>query len=113
MAYDEHLAERIRALLGVESGVQEKEMFGSLGFLIGGNVAIAASGQGGVLVRVAPDQADDIVTTSKAEPAIMRGRPLAGWLRVAAEHVSTTRELERWVNLGAARARALPAKTQG
>lgn len=110
MAYDEQLADRIRELLGVECGVREKKMFGSLAFLIGGNVAIAASGQGGVLVRVGPDQATSIVSTSKAELAVMRGRHMTGWLRVASEHVATKRQLERWVKQGSACARSLPAK---
>jgi TfoX/Sxy family transcriptional regulator of competence genes len=110
VAYDEHLAGRIRELLGTEHGVREKKMFGGLAFLIGGNMAIVASGQGGVLVRVEPDQTSRIVSSSKAEAAVMGGRPMTGWLRVAPEHAATKRELERWVRLGAARALSLPAK---
>ena len=67
MAYDEDLAERIRALLSQQRGVTEKKMFGGLAFLIGGNMAIAASGQGGVLVRVDPGRADRLVYTTPAE----------------------------------------------
>jgi len=111
MAYDEQLADRIRQLLRAEPGVQEKKMFGGLAFLVGGNMAIAASGQGGVLVRIEPDTSARILSTSKAEPAVMRGRPMTGWLRVASEHVATKHQLERWVRLGAASARSLPAKT--
>jgi TfoX/Sxy family transcriptional regulator of competence genes len=110
VAYDEELAHRIRALIGAEGGVQEKKMFGGLGFLVGGNMAIAASGQGGVLVRVDPEQSDRLVATTDAEVAVMQGRPMAGWLRVAREHVATKRELARWVRLGAGYARSLPAK---
>jgi TfoX/Sxy family transcriptional regulator of competence genes len=111
VAYDELLATRIRALLASERGIQEKRMFGGLAFLIGGNMAIAASGQGGVLVRVDPEESDRLVDRTKAEMAIMRGRPMTGWLRVAAEDVATKRQLERWVKLGARYAGSLPAKT--
>lgn len=110
MAYDEALAERLRELLSGESHLVEKRMFGGLAFLIGGNVAIAASGQGGVLVRLDPAQSDELVDTSNAELAVMRGRPMEGWLRVAPEHVRTKRQLAKWATLGAAYARSLPSK---
>ena len=79
-------------------------------FLINGNMAIAASGQGGVLVHVAPDQSDRLLATTDAQPMVMRGRSMQGWLRVAPEHVRTKRQLEKWVKLGTAYARSLPAK---
>lgn len=85
-------------------------MFGGLAFLIGGNMAIAASGQGGVLVRVDPEKAEGLVGRTAAKTAVMRGRPMRGWLRVAPEHVRTKRQLARWVDLGATYARSLPAK---
>ena len=110
MAYDEDLANRIRALLGTEPGVTEKKMFGGLAFLIGGNMSIAASGQGGVLVRVDPAQSDALVQKTKAEVAVMRGRPMPGWLRLASEDLRTARQLAKWVELGATYARSLPAK---
>ncbi|HAM02247.1 MAG TPA: RNA methyltransferase [Acidimicrobiaceae bacterium] len=110
MVYDEDLADRIRELLATERGVLEKKMFGGLAFLIGGNMAIAASGQGGVLVRVDPEQSERIVRTTKAEPMVMRGRAMAGWLRVAPEDVATKRQLEKWVRLGTGYARSLPSK---
>ena len=110
MAYDEDLADRIRALIATERGVTEKKMFGGLAFLVGGNMAIAASGQGGVLVRVDPDESDRLVATTKAEVAVMRGRPMPGWLRVAGADVRTKPQLAKWAKLGTAYARALPAK---
>jgi TfoX/Sxy family transcriptional regulator of competence genes len=110
MAYDEALAERIRELLGGEAGVTEQKMFGGLAFLIGGNMAVAASGQGGALVRVDPDRSDAIVASSKARPMEMRGREMGGWLRVASEDLRTKRQLAKWVTLGASYARSLPAK---
>jgi len=110
MAYDEPLAERIRELFGKEKGVTEQKMFGGLGFMIGGNMAIAASGQGGLMVRVDPDESDAICAKSKAEPMVMRGRPMAGWLRVATADVKTKAQLQKWVKLGATYARSLPPK---
>ncbi len=110
MAYDEALADRIRELVGGESGLSEQKMFGGLAFLIAGNMAIAASGQGGVLVRVDPAQSDALVATTDAGLMEMRGRQMQGWLRVDAEHVRTRRQLAKWVELGTTYARSLPAK---
>jgi hypothetical protein len=110
MAYDEALAGRIRDLVAGEPSLTEQKMFGGLAFLIGGNMAVAASGQGGVLVRVDPDQSDDLVATTPAMPMEMRGRSMRGWLRVGPEHVSTEKDLTAWVERGTAYARSLPAK---
>ncbi len=110
MAYDEELAERIRELVASESDLSEKKMFGGLAFLVGGNMAVAASGQGGLLVRVDPAESDTLVATTSARPMEMRGRAMAGWLRVEAEDVRTQEELAKWVELGTTYARSLPAK---
>jgi TfoX/Sxy family transcriptional regulator of competence genes len=110
VAYDEELAERLRELLDSEPCLSEKKMFGGLAFLISGNMAIAASGEGGVLVRVDPAESDKLVDASKAEVAVMRGRPMDGWLRVAFEHLRTKRQLAKWAGLGAAYARSLAPK---
>ena len=110
MAYDEDLAERIRELLPGDVDVTEKKMFGGLAFLVGGNMAVAASGQGGVMVRVDPEQSDGLVASTKARLVEMRGRPMQGWLRVDADDVRTKRQLAKWVNLGTSYARSLPAK---
>jgi TfoX/Sxy family transcriptional regulator of competence genes len=110
MAYDEDLAARIRKQLAGERRLTEKAMFGGLAFLIGGNMAIAASGQGGLLVRCNPDESDAIVAKTKAELMVMRGKAMQGWLRVDTENVETDRELKRWVETGAGYARSLPAK---
>lgn len=110
MAYDEELADRIRELIGAEPNVTEKKMFGGLAFLIQGNMAVAASGQGGVLVRADPDESDRLVASSDATFMEMGGRRMGGWLRVAPEHLRTRRQLARWVGVGTAYARTLPAK---
>jgi len=111
VAYDEDLASRIREQLAGERDLIEKKMFGGLAFLVGGNMAIAASGQGGVLVRVDPAQSDELVATTQARVAVMRDRPMPGWLRVDTEDVRSQGELARWVELGSSYARSLPAKT--
>ena len=85
-------------------------MFGGLAFLIGGHMAISASGQGGALVRVDPAQTDTLVSSSKAQIAVMQGRPMDGWLRVAPEYLRTQSQLAKWVAIGAAYARSLPSK---
>jgi TfoX/Sxy family transcriptional regulator of competence genes len=110
VAYDEKLAERIRKLVRGESSLTEQKMFGGLAFLIGGNMAVAASGQGGLLVRVDPAESAELVSKTNARPMEMRGREMAGWLRVDAGDVQTEPELKRWVELGAAYARSLPQK---
>ena len=110
MAYDEELAERIRELIAGEPRLTEQRMFGGLAFLIGGNMAVAASGQGGLLVRVDPAASDELTETTSATPMVMRGRPMQGWLRVPAEDVETKRQLRKWVDVGTSYARSLPAK---
>jgi TfoX/Sxy family transcriptional regulator of competence genes len=110
VAYDEDLANRIRELVAGEAGLTEKKMFGGLAFLIGGNMAVAASGQGGMLVRVDPAQSDSLVATTSARLMEMRGRPMQGWLRVDAADLRTKRQLAKWVERGTAYAGSLPAK---
>ena len=110
MTYDEDLAGRVRELVGGEPLLTEQKMFGGLAFLIGGNMAVAASGQGGLLVRVDPSQADKLLATSAAEPMVMRGRSMHGWLRVDSNQLRTKRQLAKWVNVGTSYARSLPAK---
>jgi TfoX/Sxy family transcriptional regulator of competence genes len=110
VAYDEDLANRIRELMAGERGVTEQKMFGGLAFLIGGNMSVAASGQGGLLVHVDPEDTDALLAKPHARPFEMRGRSMQGWLRVDDEGVRTKRQLEPWVKRGVAYARSLPAK---
>jgi hypothetical protein len=110
MAYDEALAGRIRELVSGEPALTEQKMFGGLAFLVGGNMAVAASGQGGLLVHVDPGESDRLVGTSSARLMEMRGRQMRGWLRVDADDVKTKRELSTWVGRGVSYARSLPAK---
>ena len=110
MAYDEELAQRIRELVAAEPGVTEQKMFGGLAFLIGGNMAVAASGQGGILVHVDPDESETLVAKTGGYPMEMRGREMRGWIRVDSEHVRTKRRLSAWVGRGTSYARSLSPK---
>jgi TfoX/Sxy family transcriptional regulator of competence genes len=110
MAYDEELASRIRALIAEEPGLTEQRMFGGLAFLINGNMSVAASGQGGMMLRVDPDESEGLTESSNAVAVVMRGRELRGWLRVESQDVRDDDELARWVELGVSFARSLPAK---
>jgi len=110
MAYDEDLADRIRGLLGEEDAVTEQRMFGGLAFLVRGHMAVAASGQGGILVRVDPDEFEALIDATPAEPMEMRGREMRGWLRVADASVRTDPALSEWVRRGVEYAGTLPPK---
>ena len=108
MAYDEDLANRIRELVGPEEGVTEKKMFGGLAFLINGNMSVAASGQGGLLVRADPES--DLASKPHAAPMVMRGRAMTGWVRVDEAGIKTKRQLQTWVDRGVGYAKSLPPK---
>jgi TfoX/Sxy family transcriptional regulator of competence genes len=110
MAYDTELADRIRFLISTGPGVTEKKMFGGLAFLIDGNMAISASGQGGALVRVDPADSDALVATAKATLAVMGGRTMQGWLRVSSEDLEADEQLTEWVKRAVGYARSLPPK---
>ena len=112
MAYDEDLANRVRELLAGAgaTSVTEKKMFGGLAFLVGGNMAVAASGQGGLMVRVDPVEGEKLLDRDGVRPMEMRGREMSGWLRVDADAVRTKRQLDPWVRRGVGYASSLPAK---
>jgi TfoX/Sxy family transcriptional regulator of competence genes len=110
VAYDEELAGRLRELVHQEDGVSEKRMFGGLAFLINGNMFVSASGQGDLLVRVDPAQAERLLDLPHVQPMQMRGRTMSGWLRVDSEALRTKRQLEPWVRRGVESAKSLPLK---
>jgi TfoX/Sxy family transcriptional regulator of competence genes len=110
VAYDEDLANRLRELVASEPGLTEKRMFGGLAFLINGNMAVSASGQGGLLLRVDPEETDALLGKPHAQPFEMRGRVMQGWMRVEPAGLKTKRQLERWVARGVGYARSLPSK---
>jgi len=110
MAYDEDLADRIRELIAAQPGVEEKRMFGGLAFLINGNMSVAVSARGGLMVRVPPDETEKLLAREHVEPMVMAGRETRGWLRVALDGVKTKRQLQSWVTRGIEYAKSLPAK---
>jgi hypothetical protein len=110
MAYDVELADRIRAVVGAEPGLTERQMFGGLAFLIQGNMAVSASGQGGLLLRVDPAQTESLISEPHVRRFEMRGREMDGWLRVAPEAVETDDDLRSWVHHGVRYVRSLRPK---
>ena len=110
MAYDEELADRIREQLADQPGITEKAMFGGLAFLVGGNMSVAASGQGGLLVRIAPEDTDAVLELPHVGLMEMGGRSMKGWVRVAPDALGSDSELGAWVRRGVEFARSLPAK---
>jgi TfoX/Sxy family transcriptional regulator of competence genes len=111
MAFDPDLAARIRTLLADEPLLGERRMFGGVAFLIGGHMAVVASNQGGLMLRVDPGAAAELVASTAARHAQMRGSTMRGWVRVAGEDLDADDELRPWVELGVRTARALPPKT--
>jgi hypothetical protein len=112
VAYDEALADRLREILYGEEGLTELRMFGGLAFLINGHMAVSASGQGGLLLRVDPADPRDLASRPGAQPFVMRGRAMEGWLRVGLDGIRTRTELEAWAEIGVAHARSLPPKAK-
>jgi TfoX/Sxy family transcriptional regulator of competence genes len=110
VAYDEQLAGRVRVAVGAEPGLSEKRLFGGLAFLVRGNMAVAASSQGGLLLRIDPADAEHLTEHPQVQRFKMRGREMDGWLRVDTEAVESDEDLQRWVDIGVAYARSLPAK---
>jgi hypothetical protein len=110
MAYDTELADRIREVVQAEPGLSEKRMFGGLAFLIQGNMAVSASSQGGLLLRVNPAETESLVSEPHVGRFEMRGRAMDGWLRVDAEAVESDADLRGWVRHGVTYARSLPPK---
>jgi TfoX/Sxy family transcriptional regulator of competence genes len=110
MAYDKALADRIRELVAGEAGIGEKRMFGGLAFLVDGHLAIAASGQGGAMVRVDRADTEKLLAKGPAEPMVMRGKELDGWVRIPSEALRTTAQLSRWTDRALTYVRTLPPK---
>jgi TfoX/Sxy family transcriptional regulator of competence genes len=117
VAYDEDLANRVREILGPERGIEEKQMFGGLAFLINGNVSVmcvGASGQGGLVVRVRPDDTEKLLQREHVSVKVMGGREPRGWLHVATDGLKTKRQLQSWVTRGVEYAKTLrPKQTRG
>ncbi len=111
MAYDEDLAERVREAMSARPGVTERKMFGGLGWMIGGNMAVAVMSTGGLIVRMDPED----VPAAVEEPHVgyfgrEGAKPMSGFVHVGPEGLEEDADLARWIDTGAARASALPPK---
>jgi hypothetical protein len=110
MPYDEALAERIRRVLGRQPGLTEKEMFGGVGFMIRGNMAVGVSGRD-MIVRVGPAAHDAALKEAYVRPFdLSGGRPPKGWVLVKPAGLNTPAALKKCVDRGVTFARSLPAK---
>jgi hypothetical protein len=110
MAYDERLAAQLREITAGVPGTTETRMFGGLAFLVNGNMAVAASGQGGLLLRVPPERTEELLGERDTDEFVMRGRAMTGWLRVDPPGLTTFEDVERWASIGLDHAASLPAK---
>ena len=110
MAYDEELAERVRELMEAETGLTETRMFGGLGLMLNGNMAVGVRGQGGLLVRADPAESGSWLDEPGAALMEMRGRAMAGWVTVEPAAIADDDDLQRWVARGVAYAKGLPPK---
>ncbi|QSR30879.1 RNA methyltransferase [Nocardioides sp. S5] len=110
MAYDEVLALRIRDLLDGEPGVTSKKMFGGLGFMVEGHMAVAAASSGALMVRADPADCATWTDGRTVNAMEMRGRPMAGWLLVDSAAVAGDDQLGQWVDRGVRFVRTLPPK---
>jgi TfoX/Sxy family transcriptional regulator of competence genes len=111
MAYDEQLADWVRTLLKSERTLEEKRMFGGLGMLVNGNMAVAVRGKGGLLVRVDPDDAEDALSEPGARLMVMRGKKMRGWITVDPKACARRADVQRWVKRGVTYAKTLPKKS--
>jgi len=109
MAYDEELASRIREELAQFPGLEEKKMFGGVGFLIRGNMAVGVHGQD-LIVRVGRERYEEALSRPHARLFDISGRPSVGWVLVAPDGYEVERDLRQWINQGVEFAQSLPAK---
>jgi len=110
MAYDEVLAQRINDVVDGEEGWTSKKMFGGLGFMLDGHMAVAAGSSGALMVRVDPAQGEQLLDGDAVRPMEMRGREMTGWLLVSQDALAAEGALEQWVERGATFVRTLPPK---
>jgi TfoX/Sxy family transcriptional regulator of competence genes len=110
VSYDEELADRIRQVLWAEPGLVEKRMFGGLAFLIGGHIAVAASRDGRLMLKIDEDELEAALALPHVTAMVMRGREMTGWVRIDADALEDEQELITWIDHGTAYARSLPAK---
>jgi TfoX/Sxy family transcriptional regulator of competence genes len=112
MAYDEGLAEEVRErlLVAADGELTEKRMFGGLGFMVDGNLTVAASRTGCLLVRTDPADADEVLALEGVEPMENRGRKMPGWVFVAADVLRDEEILDDWIERSLTFVATLPPK---
>jgi TfoX/Sxy family transcriptional regulator of competence genes len=110
MAYDEALAERVRAVISLREHVTEKKMFGGIAFMVGGNMACGVSSGSELIVRLDPEETEKALAEPGVRPFDMTGRPMKGWLLVEPAAIEADEQLASWVDAGADFAASLPPK---
>ena len=111
MAYDEQLAERVREIVGARSGVIEKKMFGGLGWMINGNMAVGVMSKGGLIVRIDPAETDAVLREPGVGTFGREGaKPMKGMVIVDPDTLADDAALADWVDRGADRAASMPPK---
>jgi TfoX/Sxy family transcriptional regulator of competence genes len=109
MAFDEGLAERIRETVGAEPGLEEKKMFGGIGYLVNGNLAVGIHGDE-LIVRMGPSVPDEVLAAPHVRPFDITGKPMKGWLLVDQAGLEDDAAFRDWVERGLTFARSLPPK---
>ena len=109
MAYDDGLATRLTDALGERTPFSPRKMFGGLALMVDGNMCIGVMGDD-VIARVGPDAKAGALDEPGTRPFDFTGRPMKGWVVVAADHVAEDEDLERWVERCLAFVRSLPPK---
>src|SRR4029078_9508419 len=112
VAYDEELADWVRNALKGERALDEKRMFGGGGMLVNGNMAVAVRDKGVLLVRIDPDDADEVLREPGAKMMKMRGKTMRGWITVDPKACSDRADVRRCVKRGVASAKSLPKKSR-
>jgi hypothetical protein len=109
MPYSESLAERIRQALGRRKRIEEKKMFGVVGFLLNGNMLVAVW-QISLIARIGPDQYDEVLKTPNVREFDITGRPMKGWIMVEPDGIENDKQLSRWIERAMSFVETLPAK---
>jgi len=109
MKKQSELVDRVRAALAYQKGIAEKPMFGSAGFMLRGNLLAGARAER-VMFRVPKEMQDELLRKPGTSPLMMRGKPCAGYLQVAAEELATDKKLQYWLDLAISHNASLPAK---
>ena len=111
MAFNEELAERVRQRLDRRKKVEEKKMFGGVGFLLNGNMLVGVWKES-LIVRLGPEEGDEALLEPHVKEFDITGRAMKGWVLVAAEGVANDDQLARWIQRAVSFVRTLAAKEE-